>query len=137
MFTYKTQIFLHHTDAAGRLFFGNLFFLIQEAKESFLEMIGLSISDMLNDPGITFPLVHAEADYKVLLVTGDRITIDVEIEKIGDTSVTFFYTVKKSDGTLAGTARTVTVTVDKKTFKKKTVPADWRAKLESHLKVSR
>lgn len=130
MFEYKTQIFIHHTDAAGRLFFANQFYLIHEAKERFLESLGLSIRHILDDPRFTFPLVHAESDYKALLQAGDRITIRAGIERIGETSVTFIFSIFKADGSLAGTSRTVSVAVDRKTQAKTRIPAEWRVKFE-------
>lgn len=131
MFEYKTQIFMHHTDAAGRLFFANQFYLIHEAKEKFLESLGLSIKDILDHSELTFPLVHAESDYKAILRAGDKISIHTGIEKIGETSVTFIFLIYKEDGTLAGTARTISVVVDQKTFTKAPIPSDWRMKLEA------
>jgi 1,4-dihydroxy-2-naphthoyl-CoA hydrolase len=132
MFKYSTRIFLHHTDAAGRLFFANQFFLIHEAKELFLESLGLPISDVLGHPDVTFPLVHAEADYKAVLMAGDRIEITVGVEKIGETSVVFAFMIFK-DGQVAGTGKTVSVAVDRKTSLKVPLPSGWRAGLEKGL----
>ncbi len=123
---------MHHTDAAGRLFFANQFYLTHEAKEHFLESLGLAADAMLNDPDVAFPLVHAEADYKVVLKTGDKLDIAVSVEKIGETSVVFAFTLLK-DGVVAGTARTVNVAVDKKTQQKVPLPAYWRIKFEQAL----
>lgn len=130
MFEYKTQIFMHHTDAAGRLFFANQFYLIHEAKEKFLESLGLFIKDVLAHREVTFPLVHAESDFKAILQAGDKITIQVGIERVGETSVTFVFKIFKADGVLAGTAKTVSVSVDRKTWTKAPVPAEWRDRFE-------
>lgn len=125
MFEYRSRIYLHHTDAAGRLFFANQFYLIHEAKEEFFRSLGLDIASILSDPRYTFPLVHAESDYKALLQTGDEVVIQVRIEKIGETSVTFAFNIYKTDGTLAGTSRTVNVAVDRKTSLKTPLPQAW------------
>ena len=77
MFKHKARIYLNHTDAAGRLFFANQFYLIHEAKEHFLESLGLSIESLLDHPTATFPLVHAESDFKMVLVAGDEIEIEI------------------------------------------------------------
>ena len=132
MFTHHARIYLHHTDAAGRLFFANQFYLIHEAKEHFLASLGLAIGGLLEHPTTTFPIVHAEADYKSVLMTGDEIDISVAIEKIGETSVVFQFVLLKG-GILAGTAKTVSVAVDKVTNKKVPIPADWRKKFEMAL----
>ena len=134
MFTYNTRIFLHHTDAAGRLFYANQFFLMHEAKELSLEKIGLPMKELLDHPEATFPLVHAEADYKAVLVADDRIRITVEIEKLSESSATTLFTIFKEDGTLAGTGKTVNVAVSKKSGKKIPLPQEWRTAFEKHLK---
>jgi len=126
MFDYKTQIFLHHTDAAGRLFFAHQFILVHDAKEKFLESLGLPVNQLIEDLKVSFPLIHAEADYKAVLKAGDRITIRTGIEKIGETSVVFAFSIHKADGT----AKTVSVCVDKKTNAKTPIPQEWRLKLE-------
>jgi 1,4-dihydroxy-2-naphthoyl-CoA hydrolase len=132
MFTHRTHIYLHYTDAAGRLFFANQFYFIHEAEEHFLASLGLGIKDLLGHPSVTFPIVHAEADYKAVLEAGDEIDIAVRIEKIGETSVVFQFTVLK-EGILAGTAKTVSVAVDKLTQKKIPIPSEWRKKFEKAL----
>lgn len=134
MFEYQTQIFLHHTDAAGRLFFASQFYFIHEANEKFLESLGFTLQELLNHPRVHFPIVHAEADYKAVLVAGDKIRIDVAIEKIGQTSVVFAYMVHKADGTFAGSAKTVSVSVDRAAGQKTTIPDEWLKKLTGAVK---
>lgn len=132
MFTHHTHIYLHYTDAAGRLFFANQFYFIHEAKEHFLSSLGMGIKDLLEHPTVTFPIVHAEADYKSVLVAGDEIDISVSIEKIGETSVVFQFMILKGD-ILVGTAKTVSVVVDKQLNKKVPIPLEWRKKFEKAL----
>ncbi len=129
MFTYKTRIFLHHTDAAKRLFFANQFFLIHEAKELFYESLGFPIGYMLEHSDITLPVVHAESDYKALLMAGDEVTIHVWVDKIGVSSISFAFDLFKKEE-LVGTGRTVCVAVNTKTGKKTPIPNDWRKKFE-------
>ncbi|NTV28773.1 MAG: acyl-CoA thioesterase [Candidatus Omnitrophica bacterium] len=133
MFQYHTQIFLHQTDAAGRLFFACQFYLMYEAMEKLAESVGLPIHVLLGQPAMTFPLVHAESDYQAMLVAGDRIIVEAGVEKIGNTSVTIVYRILKADGTLAGTGRTVSVCVDTRTQTKMPVPPEWREKLSRAL----
>lgn len=130
MYIHKSRIYLHHTDAAGRLFFANQFYLIYEAMEHFLISLGLPVADMLAHPTLTFPLVHTEADYKAVLVTGDELEIHAEVEKIGETSVIFAYKIFKGT-VLAGTVRTVSVVVNKATNEKAPIPLEWRKKFEA------
>ena len=129
MYTYKTIIRLHDTDAAGILFFSNQFKMMHDAYESLLESCNYGFRTMIPNENFFFPIVHAEADYKAPLVVGDEITIHVKLEKIGTTSVIFTYEILKSDGTLVGVGKTVHVTTDKKTRTKIPIPETMRKAL--------
>ena len=130
MFIYKTHIRLHDTDAAGLLFFANQFSLIHDAYERLLSKIGFSFEAMLKKRGYFLPIVHAESAYKAPLFVGDEITIRVKLTHIGTTSFTFDYTIHNQKGILVGTAKTIHVTISKKTQKKITLPKDFRSALE-------
>ncbi len=129
MYTYKTKIKLHETDAAGLLFFSHQFKIIHDAYESLLEKIGFSFSDLIRKHKYFLPIVHAEADYKAPLFVGDEITIAVSVDCIGTTSFVFAYELRKKKQ-LVGTARTVHVTMDKKTKKKIPLPPVMRRAIQ-------
>lgn len=44
------------------------------------------------------PLVHAEADYARPMLLGDVLTIELEVERLGEKSVTFAYRIVGADG---------------------------------------
>ncbi len=131
MFTYKTQIRLHDTDAAGILFFANQLKIIHDAYELLLEEFGVSFAQMLKGGKFFLPIVHAESDYKMSLFVGDHITIAIKVGNIGTTSFTFEYTITRGKD-LVGTAKTVHVTVNSKTRKKTALPAPLRKALEAY-----
>ncbi len=133
MYNHRARIYLHHTDVTGRLFFANQLTLVHEAREYFLEFLGFTQEDFLEHPVVTFPVVHAQADYKAGLKTADVVDIAVRVDKIGETSVTFAFTLLKN-GELVGTSRTVNVTVDKRTGKKMPIPSEWRARFQKGCK---
>lgn len=133
MYSYKTQINLHDTDAAGLLFFSNQFKLIHNAYEALLEKIGFGFGDLIKNQPFFLPIVHAESDYKAPLFVGDRINIDVDVESVGTTSFTFVYRITKADGTLVGTARTVHVTIDKETKNKIPLPPKMKEQISALL----
>ncbi len=130
MFTYKTQIRLHDTDAAGILFFAHQFEIVHDAYEQLLEKLGFSFPTMLTKRSYFLPIVHAESDYKSPLFVGDRITIRITLGNIGETSFSFAYTIHNQKNVLVGTARTVHVTIDKKKRTKIKLPAEIRTSLE-------
>jgi 1,4-dihydroxy-2-naphthoyl-CoA hydrolase len=133
MFTYKTQIRLHDTDAAGIIFFANQFKIVHDAYELLLEKFGFSFPHMLNNGKYFLPIVHAESDYKHRLMVGDKITIAIKVGHIGDTSFSFEYLIHRGK-VLVGTAKTVHVTIDHTTHRKTTLPKKLRTALESYAK---
>ncbi len=134
MFTYKTQIRLHDTDAAGILFFAQQFEIIHDAYEQLLEKYGFSFHTMLNKRPYFLPIVHAESDYKSPLFVGDKITVRIKVGHIGETSFSFVYTIHNQKNVLVGTAKTVHVTIDKKKRTKIPLPKEIRSSLEKFSK---
>ena len=133
MITYKTTVKMHDTDAAGILFFGNQFRMVHEAYEVVLETIGMSFADILRKTHFFVPIVHAEADYKLPLLVGDKLTITVRLTKIGKTSFSFDYKIYNQKKNLVGTAKTIHVSVNNRTHKKIPLPPALRRKLETLL----
>ena len=135
MFTYKTQIRLHDTDAAGRIFFANQFKIIHDAYELLLEKFNFSFPYMLKEAKYFLPIVHAESDYKAHLFAGDKIKVGIKVGHIGTTSFSFEYTIHNAKNVLVGTAKTVHVTVSQKTDKKIPLPKELRSALEKFTKT--
>ncbi len=91
MYTYLTKIRLHHTDAAGILFFSNLFILAHDCYESFLDP-DITFNMMFNDLDLVMPIVHAEADYHRPLRASDNLEIKLGLAKIGESSLPLILT---------------------------------------------
>lgn len=107
MFNHPTVIQLHHTDAAGILFFGHLFMLAHDAYQAAMAALGLDLRRILDDGAYLLPIVHAEADFKAPLRVGDAIDIRVRVERLGRGSFTLVYDFVQGTGDVAATARTV------------------------------
>lgn len=120
-FTYQTTIKFHETDAAARLFFAQQFKICHDAYEAWLEAAGLRLADIVTREDFAFPIVHAEADFLAPLFVGDRLSVTVDIAKIGQSSFTLEYALQKGPQAV-GTARTVHVTVDKMSGQKIRLP---------------
>ncbi|HSW40112.1 MAG TPA: thioesterase family protein [Acidobacteriota bacterium] len=129
MHTHQTTIRLHNTDAGGRLFFAEQFRLAHDAYESFMESAGYPFAALPADASFLIPIVHARADFLKPLFAGDRITIRMTAEKIGDTSFTLGYTFLRNGAEPVGTARTVHVLTDKKDGRKHSLVPQLREKL--------
>ena len=126
MFSYKHILKLHETDAAGILFFSHQFEIIHDAYEALLEKIGYGFAHIIRKTDFFLPIVHAESDFKAPLFVGDRITIQVSVAHIGRTSFAFAYQLRNARKKLVGTAKTVHVTIDKKSSEKIPLPSGLR-----------
>ena len=131
MFEFQTKIKLHHTDAAGIMFFANYFELAHDAYEAFLESIGFSIRDMLDKLDFLLVIVHAEADFKVPYRLGEKINIKIHLEKISTSSIVLQYDFLNSNQKKTGFAKTVHVSINKKTNQKQILPESLRLALDN------
>ncbi|RKT43665.1 acyl-CoA thioesterase [Thiocapsa rosea] len=112
-FAYTFSVRLHDTDAAGRLFFGHLFRHAHDAYEAFMAQAGLPLERLIREGELLLPLVHAEADYHRPLCQGDRVQISLAIEEIRTRSFAVGYRFETQDGTLAATAKTVHLQINR------------------------
>lgn len=126
---------MHDTDMAGILYFPRQFRFVHDALEDLMAKDDLSFDVLFKKEDYSFVVVHAEADYKSSLFVGDEVEVRMELERIGTTSFTWNYFIyKKKDRTLAGTAKTVHVTVDRVTRKKIPIPPHLLEILKKHEK---
>ena len=132
MFSYKTKIRLHDTDAAGIIFFANQLKIVHDAYEEWLEKYDLGFHTLLKKTNFFLPIVHAESDYKTSVFAGDKIVVALKTGHIGQTSFSLEFTLTRGK-TMVGTARTVHVAIDQKTRQKIPLPAVLRRVLEKYL----
>ena len=95
MYHYQTTIRLHQTDAAGVVFFSNLFVIAHDAYESFLES-HLPLNAILSDGVYIIPIVHAEADYLLPLALSEKTGVELCLEQTGISSFDLGYVIKNS-----------------------------------------
>lgn len=116
VWTYERVIRMRDTDATGALFFGVAFEIAVEVFEGWLESLCVS----LKETPFLLPIVHAEATYLSPLHLGDRVFIDLKVEKIGSSSFTLEYTLRRAKE--VGKVRITHVTLSKETGQKLEVP---------------
>lgn len=133
MFIAHDKVRMHDTDMAGILYFARQFRFAHDALEDFAESEGLGFDKVFHENQFVFVIVHAEADYLQPLKVGDQLEVHLSVEKIGVTSFTISYKIYKADNILAGTVKTVHVTLDSKTRAKIAIPKELRVLLDKHL----
>ncbi len=131
-FTHVVTVRFNEVDRAGIAFFGRVFEWCHEAYEELFAAAGLQIRDMFEKETWAMPLVHAEADYRKPMRLGDRLAIEVRLERLGRHSITFAYTVRGEAGGEADVrarARLVHAFVELAAFERREVPETVRAAL--------
>ncbi|MBA2728499.1 MAG: acyl-CoA thioesterase [Parachlamydiaceae bacterium] len=123
---------MHDTDMAGILYFARQFRFAHDALEDMFEAEGYTLLEFINSHGFVMVIAHAEADYLAPLKVGDKLQVHLSIERIGNSSVSFFYEIYRGDE-LVGTAKTVHVALSTTTHKKMPVPVFVREKLLKYL----
>lgn len=132
MYSFQKTVRMEHTDAGERLFFINVLKFCHETYENFLESINIPIDKALKTKKVLLPLVHAESDFKQLIFISERITVELVISKIGNSSFEVSYTLKKVNGDICATAKTVHVSVDRDN-RKIPLPEELKDKFSLHL----
>jgi 1,4-dihydroxy-2-naphthoyl-CoA hydrolase len=130
MYTYQTTIRLHHTDAAGVVFFSNLFIIAHDAYESFLES-HLPLNTLLSEGAYIIPIVHAEADYLLPLPLSETISVELSLEQMGTSSFNLGYVIKNSQMETAARLKTIHVIQLKDDRKTIPIPDPLRRALET------
>ncbi len=133
MFIYNTEVQLHHTDAAGVLFFSHQFTLAHDAYQAFMHKIGLPLSHFIEHAGYYLPIVHAKGDYKLPLRVGQKLQVKVTVNHIGQTSFVLHYNLYTERDQHCGEVETVHVCMDRKNRKKRDLPEELKNKLAPYL----
>ena len=87
-FTELLVVRLSHTDAAGVIFYPKIFEMEQELFERWLELGGFRVRDMLSGQLAPTPIVHCEADYRLPVRVGDKLTAQLAGVDVGRSGYT-------------------------------------------------
>lgn len=100
-FTYEREINYYETDKMGIVHHSNYIRFLEESRCAWLRSIGLPY-DMLEENGITIPVLGVECDYKHHVTYGDTIAIELSIEEYNGVrmNVKYMVTDKKTGETV-------------------------------------
>jgi len=114
----KRTVRFGETDAAGVVHFLELFRWCHEAWEESLEKYGIVLQEIfpttqikISQLDVALPVVHCEANYFQPLYVGDTINIELNPEKINDSSFVLRFKFKKN-GEKIGTANIKHVSIN-------------------------
>lgn len=129
MIPHEHVVHFSETDPAGILFFSRAFEICHHAFEAFLADRGFPLARVLTDVDWLLPLVHAEVDFRAPLRLGDRVRVDVSVERLGKGSITFAFALSTVERGLVATARHVHASIDHATWQARPLPDEVRAHL--------
>ena len=131
-FLWKTRLLFVDTDASGRIHYSALFRHVEAAEMEFFRSLGRPFGGMAKDE-LKFPRVRVEADYKAPLVCDDILDIHVWVARIGRSSYTMAYSIRKGD-VEAASARLVFACMSLKSQASHPLPPELVEKLQPYLK---
>lgn len=125
-FRARQKVRFGDVDHAGIVYYPRFIHYFHVAMEEFFgEALGIDYPRVLDGERYGLPTVHLEVDFRRPLRYGDAIEVEVEVEAIGRTSVTWRYRVFRPDEDEAvAEARAVTAGIDMDSFRPRPVP-DW------------
>jgi len=114
--TFSTRIKVRFGDAdpAGLVYFVNLFHYYHVAMEEFFAArCGISYQELMVDERLGFPTVNVQAEFFTPLVYGDEAEVEVYVSRVGESSATFEYSLRRvSDRMLCARATNVQVAMN-------------------------
>ena len=110
MFVFLRPVRFAEVDAAGLVFFPRYHEYCHDALEAFFGELPGGYAALFRERDLGVPTVHLETDFKHPLRFGDVARFEIEIERVGRTSITLHHTIRRdADGLLAATVRHVVV----------------------------
>ena len=126
-YVHRVEVRYLEVDRQGVVFNGWYLAYFDDAMSGLLAHGGLPYPELLAD-GYDVMLVHTELDWTAGVGFGDDVTVEVSTERIGTTSFTLAFAVRRSAEVVCR-ARTVYVVVAVEDYTKREVPSRLRAAL--------
>lgn len=123
MFRTETKINFFDCDPAGVMFFGNIFKIAHSAYEELLQNGDLE-RDYFKDDQFALPLVHSEADFLRPIMPGEKVTVQLTLSALKESSFELSYEVISPKGEVCARVKTVHVSVLKSGWQKTPLPQD-------------
>lgn len=119
-------------DPAGLVYYPVIFHYLHIAMEEFFAArCGTSYARLMADERLGFPTVNAQAEFFVPLVYGDEVVVELFVSRVGRSSATFEYAVRRAvDDTLCARATHVHVAMNLDTRRAVSIPDKYRQAFE-------
>ncbi|RAU22999.1 hypothetical protein CU669_06380 [Paramagnetospirillum kuznetsovii] len=132
-FSHERRVHFGDSDAARIVYTPRFLEYAMEALEIFMcDVIGFDWYHMNRVHGFGTPFVKVEMEMKAPLRPGDRVIIEVLVDKIGGSSLHFHTIGRRHDGPICFETRFVCVVADQEAEKAVPMPELMRARLEAY-----
>jgi YbgC/YbaW family acyl-CoA thioester hydrolase len=111
-------------DPAGLVYYPVIFHYCHVAMEEFFAArCSISYHALMRDERIGFPTVNAQTEFFVPLVYGDEAEVEVSVSRVGRSSVTFEYSIRRTnDNTLCARSTQIHVAMNLDTRRAVPIP---------------
>lgn len=135
-FRAKFKVHFGDIDQAGIVYYPRFLHKFHVALEEFFsDELGIDYPTLVLRHRIGLPTVHLETDFKRSLRYGDAFEVEIRVRSLGETSITFGYTVYLEDQQeISATGHNITVCLDMVSFQKRQIPNWLREKLDDYQK---
>ncbi len=134
-FIYNRTIHFQDTDAAGVVYFANIFGICHEAYEDSLAQSEIDLKVFFQNQVFAIPIVHASIDFFSPLFCGDRIRINLSPKQLTENKFEIEYQIYHTTGDkLLAQATTRHICIDPSSRSKKELPLEikqWLIRNES------
>ncbi len=118
-------------DPAGIVFYPQYFVMFNGLVEDwFNEQLGVIYSDLISERRIGVPTVRLEVDFKAVSRLGDKVSLQLQVERVGGASLTLDLRCVGADDSLRMSMRQVLVTTSLVSHRAVEIPADIRSAID-------
>src|SRR2546423_6017001 len=127
-FSTRIPVRFGDADPAGLVYYPVIFHYLHIAMEEFFAArCGISYAQLMRDERIGFPTVNVQAEFFVPLVYGDEAEVELFVSRVGRSSATFQYSVRRvSDAVVCARSTQVQVAMNLDTRRAVAIPAKYR-----------
>jgi 4-hydroxybenzoyl-CoA thioesterase len=127
-FSTRIKVRFGDCDPAGLVYYPVIFHYCHVAMEEFFaERCGIAYHRLMVDERIGFPTVNVQAEFFVPLVYGDEAQIEVSVTRVGESSVTFEYSIRRAlDAVLCARSINIHVSMNLETRRAVPIPERYR-----------
>lgn len=127
-YTQRHKIRFSECDPAGIVFYPQYFIVFNDLIESWIDtLLPDGYHGLIGARRVGLPTVRVEADFKAVSRMGDDVELSLDVERIGEKSLTLAWACTGADGVVRMAARQTLVTTSLDTHRAIAMPDDLRA----------